>query len=85
MAIERDERGVGKCEENHNGSYGYPTRPEERYGFCAQCGKAMVWECAQCGASLPDDSAELDAARFSRECDAPYFESEPANTGPGAA
>jgi hypothetical protein len=34
----------------------------------------MVWECAQCGAPLPDDSAELDLARFCRACGAPYFE-----------
>jgi hypothetical protein len=66
-------RGVGKCEENHPGSYGYPTRPEEPYDFCSQCGKPMVWGCAKCSAPLPDDSAELEAARFCRDCVAAYF------------
>jgi len=68
------ERGVGKCEEDHPGSYGYPTRPEEPYDFCSQCGKAMVWECAKCSAPLPDDNSELLAARFCRDCGTPYFE-----------
>ena len=73
MAVER---GVGKCEENHTGSYGYPTRPEERYPFCSQCGKAMIWECANCAAPLPDDGDELATARFCRECGSPYFSEE---------
>lgn len=70
MAVER---GVGKCEQDHAGSYGYPTRPEVPYDFCAQCGKPMVWQCANCEAALPDDNSELLLARFCRECGAPYF------------
>ena len=70
MAVER---GVGKCEEDHAGSYGYPTRPEVPYDFCSQCGKAMIWQCAKCEAPLPDDNSELLAARFCRDCGAPYF------------
>ena len=66
-------RGVGKCEENHPGSYGYPTRPEEPYAFCPQCGKPMLWACPQCGEPLPDDVNELAAARFCRRCGASYF------------
>ena len=31
-------QGIGKCQGDHLGSYGYPTRPVEPYGFCAQCG-----------------------------------------------
>jgi hypothetical protein len=85
MTIEPGERGVGKCEQNHAGSFGYPTRPTEPYAFCSQCGKPMVWECTQCGAPMPDDSAELDLARFCRECGAPYFEDgTEARTGPQA-
>jgi hypothetical protein len=34
----------------------------------------MVWECSKCGAGMPEDSSELDAARFCRDCGAPYFE-----------
>jgi len=67
------ERGVGKCEENHTGSYGYPTRPEEPYDFCSQCGKTMVWECPECRSRLPDDTNELIAARFCRDCGSSYF------------
>jgi hypothetical protein len=74
MAVEPTARGVGKCAENHAGSFGYPTRPPEPYAFCSQCGQAMVWECAKCGAGMPEDSTELDAARFCRDCGAPYFE-----------
>jgi hypothetical protein len=66
-------RGVGKCEENHTGSYGYPTRPEEPYDFCSQCGKSMIWVCSSCATPLPDDNNELIAARFCRECGTPYF------------
>jgi hypothetical protein len=69
-------RGVGKCEENHPGSYGYPTRPEEPYDFCSQCGKPMIWECTNCGVPLPEDSAELESARFCRGCGSPYFPDE---------
>lgn len=43
-----DEHGLGKCERNHVGSYGYPTRPEKPYGFCPVCGKRMVWACTKC-------------------------------------
>ena|GEM_PF-6467469 len=70
-----NERGVGKCEETHLGSYGYPSRPEEPYQFCPQCGKAMVWACPSCDTPLPDDSAELEAALFCRQCGAAYFPS----------
>ena len=69
-------RGVGKCEEDHPGSYGYPNRPEEPYDFCSQCGKPMVWECTSCATPLPDDSGELASARFCRECGSPYFSEE---------
>jgi hypothetical protein len=78
------DRGVGKCEENHPGSYGYPTRPEEPYDFCSQCGKPMIWECGNCATSLPEDSNELISARFCRECGSPYFSDEPADTGEGS-
>lgn len=71
------ERGLGKCEQNHAGSFGYPTRPEEPYGFCPQCGKPMVWACPNCAAGLPDDSTELIAARFCRHCGTSYFGEDP--------
>ena len=75
------ERGVGKCENNHTGSFGYPTRPSEPYPFCHKCGRAMVWTCPSCQAPLPDDSSELLEARFCRYCGTPYFENgEPAAT-----
>lgn len=70
MAVQR---GVGKCESDHAGSYGYPTRPEEPYDFCSQCGKPMVWECSNGTAPLPDDSSELMAAQFCRDCGTAYF------------
>lgn len=76
MAEEREvrERGLGKCPEDHLGSFGYPTRPEDPYDFCPRCGKPMLWECPQCGHPLPDDTDELTTARFCRDCGAPYFE-----------
>lgn len=77
------ERGIGKCEQHHTGSYGYPTRPEEPYPFCSQCGKPMVWRCASCETPLPDDNAELSAARFCRQCGAPYFETGDAHPPTG--
>ncbi len=52
-------RGVGKCENNHVGSYGYPGRPEEPYQFCAQCGSAMMWACPSCSTPLPYDGDEF--------------------------
>ena len=67
------ERGLGKCAGDHLGSYGYPTRPEQPYDFCPQCGKPMIWECPQCARALPDDTDDLMTARFCRECGAPYF------------
>lgn len=67
------EQGVGKCAEDHLGSYGYPTRPGEPYRFCPQCGNPMVWACPQCGEPLPDDPQELATASFCRACGAPYF------------
>lgn len=75
-------RGLGKCEQNHAGSFGYPTRPEEPYGFCPQCGKPMVWACPSCAAALPDDSTELIAARFCRHCGTSYFGEEPGAGSP---
>lgn len=70
------ERGVGKCFEAHLGSYGYPTRPEEAYPFCPQCGTAMVWHCPECGKGVPEDTEELVAARFCRYCGTSYFEEQ---------
>jgi hypothetical protein len=70
-------KGVGKCENNHAGSFGYPTRPEEAYPFCAKCGRPMVWACSKCEDPLPEDSAELADARFCRQCGTAYFENEP--------
>lgn len=72
------ERGLGKCEQNHAGSFGYPTRPEEPYPFCPQCGGPMVWSCAGCDAAIADDSSELALAMFCRHCGARYFP-EPAD------
>lgn len=68
-----DDRGLGKCRTGHLSSYGYPTRPEEPFPFCSQCGAAMVWQCERCGAEMPQDSEELKAAAFCRHCGAPYF------------
>ena len=70
-------KGVGKCANNHTGSYGYPTRPEEPYGFCQKCGQEMVWVCAGCGDPLPEDPEELAEARFCRQCGGSYFGEEP--------
>ena len=67
-------RGVGKCGNNHLGSFGFPTRPVEPYGFCPQCGLEMVWRCDKCEQPLPDDPKELESARFCRDCGAAYFE-----------
>jgi hypothetical protein len=71
--VAENSRGLGKCELNHVGSYGYPTRPEEPYPFCPQCGQEMVWACKACEAPLPDDSEELAGARYCRQCGAGYF------------
>ncbi len=67
------ERGLGKCELSHISSFGYPSRPEEPFEFCSQCGKRMVWSCANCQAPVPEDNAELAAAQFCRHCGTPYF------------
>ena len=67
------ERGLGKCENSHVGSYGYSTRPEQKSPFCPQCGCPMVWACAACEAPLPNDADELTVARFCRQCGAGYF------------
>ncbi|MCC7363371.1 MAG: hypothetical protein IT303_03285 [Dehalococcoidia bacterium] len=72
--MEQRARGVGKCAADHLGSFGYPTRPAECYGFCSQCGGSMVWDCPSCHATLPDDPDELKLAHFCRECGSPYFE-----------
>lgn len=68
-----EDKGVGKCQQDHPGSYGYPTRPEEPYAYCPICGNAVVWRCPKCGEPLPDDSGELATARFCRDCGAAYF------------
>ena len=79
------DRGLGKCEQNHPGAYGYPARPEEPYAFCSTCGKPMVWQCPRCSEPLPLDSAELVSARFCRDCGAPYFaEAEGASQAAGS-
>ena len=75
------ERGVGKCSQDHLGSYGYPSRPEQPYGFCPTCGNPMVWACEQCNAPLPTDNDELATARFCRDCGAPYFVDETPTPG----
>ena len=77
------ERAVGKCAENHLGSYGYPTRPAEPYPFCSKCGCPMVWTCANCAAGLPDDNEELTAARFCRHCGQAYFADAPGDAERG--
>lgn len=79
------QRGLGKCQQAHAGSYGYPTRPEAPYPFCPQCGLPMVWRCPTCESPLPDDSAELVAARFCRQCGAAYFGDQPGAPANGAA
>jgi hypothetical protein len=68
------EQGVGKCRENHLGSFGFPTRPEEPYGFCPECGNPMVWACPSCARAVPDDPKELAGARFCRHCGVSYFD-----------
>ena len=78
------ERGLGKCVGNHIGSFGYSTRPEQRYPFCSQCGTPMVWACAACEAGMPDDADELSAARFCRHCGAAYFGDVPEEAAPKA-
>jgi hypothetical protein len=72
--------GVGKCPEGHLGSYGFPTRPDEPYPFCPQCGNGMIWACPKCEAPPPDDPQELESARFCRSCGTAYFEPEPSAT-----
>lgn len=67
------ERGLGKCEQSHISSFGYPSRPEEPFEFCSQCGNRMVWACTSCEAPVPEDNAELATAQFCRHCGAPYF------------
>jgi hypothetical protein len=73
MANNDSARGVGKCVEGHIGSYGYPTRPEEPYPYCPQCGSAMVWRCPVCDEPVPHEADELATAHFCRFCGAPYF------------
>jgi hypothetical protein len=75
---EEQPKGVGKCLNDHPGSYGYPTRPEEPYGYCQKCGQGMVWTCPKCEASLPEDPEELVEARFCRHCGTAYFGDVPA-------
>lgn len=68
------ERGLGKCSQDHISSYGFPTRPELPFGFCSQCGQPMAWECGKCHASLPEDADELLSANYCRDCGASYFD-----------
>jgi len=70
------EQGVGKCPEGHLGSFGFPTRPDESYPFCPQCGEGMVWSCPHCDATLPADVDELRLANFCPMCGEPYFTGE---------
>jgi hypothetical protein len=70
------ERGLGKCPQDHISSYGFPTRPAEPFLFCSQCGNAMIWECNHCHTPLPEDGAELILARFCRDCGTSYFDAE---------
>ena len=70
------ERGVGKCAKGHLGSYGYPTRPEDPYPFCPNCGSPMVWVCPECNEPVPHEADELTSAHFCRFCGAPYFDPE---------
>jgi len=84
MTSSNNERGTGKCVQSHLGSYGYPTRPEEPYAYCPQCGGVMVWACAACNAQVPQEADELTTAQFCRFCGAPYFAAAEA-PGPGAA
>jgi len=72
--MEEVKRGVGKCRNGHTGSYGYPTRPDEKYDYCSQCGKAMIWACPSCNEPVPEDPAELAEARFCRKCGNAYFD-----------
>lgn len=71
-----DERGIGKCVNDHLGSFGYPTRPEEPYPYCPQCGKQMTWKCPNCKEPVPQDTDELTVARFCRQCGAGYFDDQ---------
>ena len=79
---DEEARGVGKCVGGHLGSYGFPTRPEEPYLFCPQCGTAMVWVCPECEAPVPDDPQELASANFCRFCGTAYFGVSESNAGP---
>ena len=83
MAAEN--KGVGKCGEDHIGSFGYPTRPEEPYPFCPQCGGRMVWWCGECNRALPEDTSELATARFCRQCGADYFTNLAGRAAPESA
>lgn len=76
-----DERGIGKCGNDHLGSFGYPTRPEEPYPYCPQCGQQMTWQCPSCSEPVPQDTDELTVARFCRQCGAAYFD-EPGGGSP---
>jgi len=79
------EKGVGKCVNDHAGSYGFPTRPDEPYGFCQKCGQGMVWVCSGCQEPLPEDPVELAEARFCRQCGTAYFGDEPVTGEPAAS
>ncbi|MBI4299512.1 MAG: DUF2321 domain-containing protein [Chloroflexi bacterium] len=74
--------GLGKCRNNHIGSYGYPTRPEEPYLFCPRCGNPMVWACPKCETLLPEDNEELSVALYCRQCGSAYFEEDGEQASP---
>jgi len=74
------EQGVGKCREGHLGSFGFPTRPDEPYPFCPQCGEGMVWRCPHCEAGLPADVDELRLAHFCPMCGEAYFDDVPTSS-----
>lgn len=80
-----EERGIGKCGNDHLGSFGYPTRPEEPYPFCPQCGQQMTWKCPNCEEPVPQDTDELALARFCRQCGAAYFTDAQGGGGPATA
>ncbi|MEZ4503861.1 MAG: AI-2E family transporter [Dehalococcoidia bacterium] len=79
-----EQRGVGKCANEHLGAFGFPSRPNEPYPFCPECGSPMVWACGSCDAPLPDDATELVSAHFCRMCGTAYFPEETPNPGVAA-
>ena len=69
MTTATADRGVGKCEQNHLGSCTHtPSAPVRTPDALA--GPAY-------DAPVPSDPAEPQAARFCRDCGAPYFGDDP--------